>query len=75
MRIDVVLAERSRVRAAMTKVEKDMRDIQIRVATRAIGCDRADLVLAECREEFKQLKERLRYIDETLSQPQGNGTA
>jgi hypothetical protein len=69
MRIDVILAERSRVRADLVFLEKAIKAVE---AQRARGGNSPgdNDVLTRCLAEYQRLSERLTYIDETVVQVQ-----
>jgi hypothetical protein len=69
MRIDVILAERSRVRADLVFLEKAIKAVEARQAREGNGSGNTD-VLAKCLTEYQRLSERLTFIDETVSQVQ-----
>jgi hypothetical protein len=64
MRIDIILAERSRVRAELVSLEKGLRACSATTATEAIKSD--EKLLAQ----HQRLTERLSFIDATVQQLQ-----
>ena len=70
MRIDVILAERSRVRADLVFLEKAIRAVEAqRVRDYGDSAGNSE-VLAKCLNEYQRLKDRLTFIDETVVQVQ-----
>ena len=64
MRIDIILAERSRVRAELVSLEKGLRAGCAKAAREAIKSD--EKLLAD----YQRLTERLNFIDATVQQLQ-----
>ena len=69
MRIDVILAERSRVRADLVFLEKAIKAVEAQRARDGNSSGNND-VLAKCLAEYRRLSERLTFIDETVLQVQ-----
>jgi hypothetical protein len=69
MRIDVILAERSRVRADLVFLAKAIKAIKAQRARDGDSSGNND-VLAKCLTEYQRLSERLTFIDETVIQVQ-----
>jgi hypothetical protein len=69
MRIDVILAERSRVRADLVFLEKAIKAVEAQRARDGNSSGNHD-VLAKCLAEYRRLSERLTFIDETVLQVQ-----
>ncbi|MDP1906648.1 MAG: hypothetical protein Q8K85_00010 [Hyphomicrobium sp.] len=69
MRIDVILAERSRVRADLVFLGKAIKAVEARRVRDGNSSGDND-VLAKCLTEYQRLSERLTFIDETVIQVQ-----
>lgn len=69
MRIDVILAERSRVRADLVFLEKAIKAVEAQRVRDGNTSGNND-VLAKCLAEYQSLSERLAFIDETVIQVQ-----
>lgn len=69
MRIDVILAERSRVRADLVFLEKAIRAVEAQRVRDGDSAGNSE-VLAKCLSEYQRLSERLTFIDETVVQVQ-----
>ena len=69
MRIDVILAERSRVRADLVFLEKAIKAVEAQRVRDGDSSGNND-VLARCLTEYQRLSERLAFIDETVLQVQ-----
>ena len=69
MRIDVILAERSRVRADLVFLEKAIEAVEAQRARDGNSSGNND-VLTKCLAEYQRLSERLDFIDETVIQVQ-----
>jgi hypothetical protein len=69
MRIDVILAERSRVRADLVFLEKAIKAVEAQRVKDGDSSGNND-VLARCLGEYQRLSERLAFIDETVLQVQ-----
>jgi hypothetical protein len=74
MRIDIILAERSRVRADLVLLEKGMPAIRAKAAREALMPDGIEKLLTECLAEHRRLTERLSFIDGTIQQLQRRKT-
>ena len=68
MRIDVILAERSRVRADLVFLEKAIKAVEAQRVRD--GDSSGNDVLARCLGEYQRLSERLAFFDETVLQVQ-----
>ncbi len=69
MRIDVILAERSRVRADLVFLEKAIKAVEAQRLRDGDNAGNND-VLAKCLAEYQRLSERLTFIDETVDHVQ-----
>ena len=69
MRIDVILAERSRVRADLVFLEKAIRAVEAQGVGDGNSAGNSE-VLAKCLSEYQRLRDRLTFIDETVVQVQ-----
>ena len=69
MRIDIILAERSRVRADLVVLRKAIKAVQAQRDSDTDNADNND-VLVRCLADYQRLTERLTFIDETVTQAQ-----
>ena len=68
LKIKTLLSERSRIAADLANVEKRIQDLDALGAQRGAACERAELAMAQYREEHRRLTSRLTLLDASLTE-------
>ena len=68
LKIKTLLSERSRIAADLANVEKRIRDLDALGVQRGTARERAELAMAQYREEHRRLTSRLTLLDASLTE-------
>ena len=68
LKIKTLLSERSRIAADLANVEKRIRDLDDLGAQRGTARERAELAMAQYREEHRRLSSQLTLLDASLAE-------
>ena len=68
LKIKTLLSERSRIAADLANVEKRIQDLDALGAQRGTARERAELAMAQYREEHRRLTSRLTLLDASLAE-------